>query len=75
MRDPDKASMKADIFYVADRLALAMSLGNTNQVRRDCWNSFFSTVNANVRSFVNGINEEYMEGKFHINFILNIYLK
>ena len=71
MTEPEKASMKSDIFYIADHLALGMSLGNTNQVGRDCWNSFFSIVNANVRAFVNGINYQYMEGKFHSNFLLN----
>ena len=56
-------SVKSDIFYIADRLALSMSIGNTNQVGQDCWNAFFTTVNRHMRSFVNNMNVEYLQGK------------
>ena len=62
-KSTERKSMMSDIFYVVNRLTLSMSIGNTNQVSRDCWNAFFTTVNYNVRTFVNSINDEYNEGK------------
>ena len=56
--------MKQEIFYVADRIALSISLGNTNQTGRDCWNAFIQLINNNVKTFVNELYEEYDTGKF-----------
>ena len=64
IRTTDLKSMKQEIFYVADRIALSISLGNTNQTGRDCWNAFIQLINNNVRRFVNELYEEYHNGNF-----------
>ena len=60
--------MKQEVFYVADRIALSISLGNTNQTGRDCWNAFIQLINK-VRRFVNELYEEYSEGNFQYIYI------
>ena len=56
--------MKQEIFYVADRIALSISLGNTNQTGRDCWNAFIQLINKQCETFCQWLYEEYNEGNF-----------
>ena len=64
IRTTDLKSMKQEVFYVADRITLSISLGNTNQTGRDCWNAFIQLINNKVRRFVNELYEEYNQGNF-----------
>ena len=65
--------MKREFAYVVDRMALSLALGNTNQIGRDSWNTFFGIVNTSVTEFVNRINDEFLTGIYNSLLIPIIY--
>ena len=64
MNDLERKTFKQEIVYTCDRIAISLSEGNTNHIGRDCWNSFLGVINKSVRTFVNRMNSNYLQGNF-----------
>ena len=61
---PRKNSMELkkklqEVTYVMDRIAVSISLGNTNHVGRDAWYRFFDQLQECVSDYVNNLKEVY----------------
>ena len=64
MNDLERKTLEQEIVYTCDRIAISLSEGNTNHIGRDCWNSFLRVINTSVRTFVNRMNSNYLQGNF-----------
>ena len=73
MHNLEIRSLKQEIVYICNQLAISLSEGNTNHVGRDCWNAFLGLINSSIRTYINRINEKYIQGNFvFIIFIFHI---
>ena len=77
MHNLEIRSLKQEIVYTCDQLVISLSEGNTNHIGCACWNAFLGLVNTSIQTYINHINQKYIEGKLvFIIFIFHLlYIK